>query len=65
MKTNNKNVSHDKEWLRKVEDAIHSIRSELDDTIKHRAEDVLVCVEPKDTGLSQGRLIKWRPTHRK
>jgi hypothetical protein len=30
--------------------AIHSIQSELDETIKHRLEDVLACVDQRMQG---------------
>jgi hypothetical protein len=33
-----------------MEVAIHSIWSELEETIKHRAEDVLSCVDQKTQG---------------
>jgi hypothetical protein len=35
----------------KVEAAMHSIRSELEETIKHRVEDVLSYVDQKTQGL--------------
>jgi hypothetical protein len=35
----------------KMEAAIHSIRSELEETIKHQVEDVLSCVDQKTQGL--------------
>jgi hypothetical protein len=35
----------------KMEAAIHSIWSELEETIKHRVEDVLSCVDQKTPGL--------------
>jgi hypothetical protein len=35
----------------KMEATIHSIRSELKETIKHRVEDVLSCVEQKMQGI--------------
>jgi ElaB/YqjD/DUF883 family membrane-anchored ribosome-binding protein len=31
--------------------AIHSIQSELEETIKHRLEDVLACVDQRTQGL--------------
>jgi hypothetical protein len=35
----------------KMEAAIHSIWSELEETIKHRVEDVLACVDKRMQGL--------------
>jgi hypothetical protein len=35
----------------KMEAAIHSIRSELEETIKHRMEAVLLCVDKQTQGL--------------
>lgn len=37
--------------LEKLEAAVHSIQSELEETIKHRVEDVLACVNQKIQGL--------------
>jgi type VI protein secretion system component Hcp len=37
----------------KIEAAIHSIRSELEETIKHRLEDVLFCVDQKTPDLGK------------
>jgi hypothetical protein len=36
-----------------VEGAIHSIRSKLEETIKHRVEDILLCVDQKTHGLKR------------
>jgi hypothetical protein len=38
-------------YQEKIEAAIHFIRSELEETIKHSAEDVLLCVDQKTQGL--------------
>jgi Skp family chaperone for outer membrane proteins len=35
----------------KVEDAIHSTRSELDETTQHRIDNVMTCVDHKKQGL--------------
>jgi hypothetical protein len=35
----------------KMEAAIHSIRSELEETIKHSVEDVLLCVDQETQSL--------------
>jgi hypothetical protein len=35
----------------KIEATIHSIRSELEETIKYRVEDVLSCVNQKRQGI--------------
>jgi hypothetical protein len=35
----------------KMEASIHSIRTELEETVKHRVDDVLSCVDQKTQGL--------------
>jgi hypothetical protein len=35
----------------KMEAAMHSIRSQLEETIKHRAEDILSCIDQKTQGF--------------
>jgi hypothetical protein len=38
----------------KMEAAMQSIRSELEETIKYQVEDVLLCVDQKTQGLHKG-----------
>jgi hypothetical protein len=47
----------------KMEVAIHSIRSELEETIKYRVEDVLACVDQKTQGLHKELTEKINETH--
>jgi hypothetical protein len=47
----------------KMEATIHSIRYELEETIKHRVEDVLACVDASARNRPR-RLMKHRWTYR-
>jgi hypothetical protein len=46
----------------KMEATIHSIRSELEEIIKHRVEDVLLCVGQKKQGLRKEQTEKTDKT---